>query len=123
MEQIITTLISALSPSALPVVVLCLGGLYLWFKFGRIEKDREDTKLQRDKDSQNIHDTLLKHSFEITNLKGLVDLHKDRLNSIDHQLSLVNEQLVRLNMSVEHLSASLKEQNEIIKEQMKKGTA
>lgn len=121
MEGVVTQIIGTLSPSALPVVVLCLGGLYLWFKFGRIEKDREDTKQQRDKDSQNIHDEILKHSFEITNLKGIVDLHKSRLESIDHQLSVVNEQLVRLNMSVEHLSASLKEQNEIMKAQLQKG--
>ena len=119
MEQIINTLISALSPSALPVVVLCLGGLYLWFRFGRMEKDREQTKTARDNDSQEIHDTLLKHSFEITNLKGIVDLHKDRLESIDKQLAVVNQELVKLNLQVEHLTDALKEQNEIMKEQMK----
>lgn len=119
MEQLITTLISALSPSALPVVVLCLGGLYLWFRFGRMEKDRQETKTARDNDSQAIHDTLLKHSFEITNLKGIVDLHKDRLESIDKQLAVVNQELVKLNLQVEHLTDALKEQNEIMKEQMK----
>lgn len=120
MEQIITTLISALSPSALPVVVLCLGGLYLWFRFGRMEKDRQETKVNRDADSQEIHDTLLKQSFDIANLKGIVELHRDRLESIDKQLAIVNQELVKLNLQVEHLADALKEQNEIMKQQMKK---
>lgn len=119
MEQIITTLISALSPSALPVVVLCLGGIYLWFRFGRMEKDRQETKVNRDADSQAIHDTLLKQSFDIANLKGIVELHRDRLESIDKQLAIVNQELVKLNLQVEHLADALKEQNEIMKEQLK----
>ncbi len=119
MEQIVTTIIGAISPSALPVVILCLGGLYLWFKFGRMEKDRQETKNQRDNDSQAIHDTLLKQSFEIANLKGIVELHRDRLESIDKQLAIVNQELVKLNLQVEHLADALKEQNEIMKEQLK----
>lgn len=119
MEQIITSIVSALSPSALPVVVLCLGGLYLYFKFGRMEKDRQETKIQRDNDSQNIHDDILKLKFDVSNLQGIVELHRDKLDSIDKQLSIVNQELVKLNLSVEHLGAALKEQNEIMKEQLK----
>lgn len=119
MEGIVTQIVGALSPSALPVVVLCLGGLYLWFKFGRLEKDREETKNQRDNDSQEIHDKLLTHDFKISNLQGIVDLHRDKLDSIDKQLSIVNQELVKLNLSVEHLSAALKEQNEIMRESLR----
>lgn len=119
MEGIVTQIVGALSPSALPVVVLCLGGLYLWFKFGRLEKDREATKSQRDTDSQEIHDKLLTHDFKISNLQGIVDLHRDKLDSIDKQLSIVNQELVKLNLSVEHLSAALKEQNDIMRESLR----
>lgn len=119
MEAVLSQLISTLSPSALPVVVLCLGGLYLYFKFGRMEKDRQETKAARDNDSQDIHDKLLAHDFKITNLQGIVDLHRDKLDSIDKQLAVVNQELVKLNLSVEHLGAALKEQNEIMKEQLK----
>ena len=118
MEGIVSQIVGALSPSALPVVVLCLGGLYLWFKFGRLEKDREETKNQRDNDSQQIHDKLLTHDFKISNLQGIVDLHRGKLDSIDKQLSIVNQELVKLNLSVEHLSAALKEQNEIMKSKL-----
>jgi len=119
MEGIVTQIVGALSPSALPIVVLCLGGLYLWFRFGRIEKDREQTKATRDKDSLEIHDKLLTHDFKLSNLQGIVDLHRDKLDSIDKQLSIVNRELVKLNLSVEHLSAALKEQNDIMRESLK----
>ena len=118
MEQIIATIVGALSPSALPVVVLCLGGLYLWFKFGRIEKDRQETKLARDNDSQNLHDDLLKLKFDVANLQGIVNLHKDKLESIDKQLSIVNQELVKLNIQVEHLTKALERQNEIMMGQL-----
>lgn len=119
MEQIITTIIGALSPSALPIVVLCLGGLYLYFKFKSIEQDRNTTKVNRDADSQSIHDDILKLKFDVTNLQGIANLHRDKLDSIDKQLAVVNQELVKLNLSVEHLGAALKEQNEIMKEQLK----
>lgn len=117
--EALTQVIAALPTSAVPLVVVILGLFWIYRKTESINKDREDTKQLRDKDSQNIHDDILKHSFEISNLKGIVELHKSRLESIDHQLSVVNEQLVRLNMSVEHLSDSLKEQNAIMKESLK----
>ena len=119
MESIVTTLIGAISPSALPIVVLCLGGLYLYFKFKGIEHDRNTTKVNRDADSQAIHDDILKLKFDVTNLQGIVNLHKDKLESIDSQLGLVNQELVKLNIQVEHLANALEKQNEIMLEQMK----
>ena len=103
------------------VVVLCLGGLYLYFKFKGIEQDRLNTKQQRDTDSQEVHDKILKLEFKTAELSGIVNLHRDKLDQIERQLCTVNEQLIRLNMSVEHLSASLKEQNEIMKNQLNRG--
>lgn len=119
MEHIITSLIAAISPSALPIVVLCLGGLYLWFKFKSIEHDRNATKVNRDADSQAIHDDILKLKFDVTNLQGIVNLHKDKLESIDEQLGLVNQELVKLNIQVEHLANALEKQNEIMMKQLK----
>lgn len=84
-----------------------------------MEKDRQETKTARDNDSQDIHDKLLAHDFKITNLQGIVDLHRDKLDSIDKQLAIVNQELVKLNLSVEHLADALEKQNEIMMEQMK----
>lgn len=119
MEAIINNLITALSPAALPLVVVVVAAIYFYFKFKGIEQDRLNTKQQRDTDSQEVHDKLLTHDFKIANLQGVVDLHRDKLDSIDKQLAVVNQELVKLNLSVEHLGAALKEQNEIMKEQLK----
>lgn len=121
MEQIITSIITSLSPAALPLVVVIVAGLYFFFKFKSLEQDRMTTKQQRDTDSQEVHDKILKLEFKTTELAGIVNLHRDKLDQIERQLCTVNEQLIRLNMSVEHLSASLKEQNEIMKNQLNKG--
>lgn len=118
--EALTQVIAAIPASALPIVVVILGLAYLYLKFNKVEKDREVTKQQRDTDSQEIHDKLLTHDFRISNLQGIVELHRDKLDSIDKQLAVVNQELVKLNLSVEHLSAALKEQNEIMKEQMKR---
>lgn len=119
MAEAITSLIAAIPSGALPIVVVILGLAYLWFKFKGIEQDRNTTKVNRDADSQAIHDDLLKLKFDVTNLQGIVNLHKDKLESIDKQLALVNQELVKLNIQVEHLATALEKQNEIMIEQMK----
>lgn len=118
-ETLATSLISSISPAALPLVIVVVAAIYFYFKFKSIEQDRINTKQQRDTDSQELHDKLLTHDFKITNLQGIVDLHRDKLDSIDKQLAIVNQELVKLNLGVDHLSAALKEQNEIMKEQLK----
>lgn len=83
-----------------------------------MEKDRQETKVNRDADSQAIHDKLLTHDFKIANLQGVVELHRDKLDSIDKQLTIVNTELVKLNVQVEHLAKALERQNEIMLKQL-----
>lgn len=118
MEQIITNIISALSPSALPIVIVIIGVAYLYFRFNKLEKDRDTTKSVRDNDSQEIHDKLLTHDFKLAELAGIVELHRDKLDSIDKQLTIVNTELVKLNVQVEHLAKALERQNEIMLKQI-----
>lgn len=109
MEQIITTLIGAISPSALPIVVLCLGGLYLWFKFGRMEKDRQETKNQRDNDSQNIHDDILKLKFKVNELDGRTVHHADLLEDLREQVATLNSNISKLSVQIEMYCNILKD--------------
>lgn len=101
MEQIITSVLSSLSPSALPVVVLCLGGLYLWFKFGRMEKDRQETKAARDNDSQEIHDDILKLKFKVSELDGRTVHHADLLEDLREQVATLNSNISKLTVQLE----------------------
>lgn len=120
MTNLFTALVTALNPTAVPLVLVCIVTIYLWFRFGRVQKDREVTKAERDKDSQIIHDKLLTHDFKISELQGIVNLHRDKLDSIDKQLGIVNQELVKLNIQVEHLANALEKQNEIMLQQLKK---
>ncbi len=120
MDNLITSLVSALNPSAVPLVLVCIVVVYLWLKFRDTEKDRLETKQQRDTDSQNLHDDVLKLKFDVSNLNGVVDLHKNKLDSIDQQLAIVNQELVKLNVQVEHLVSALEQQNQIMMKSINK---
>ena len=60
MEQIISSVITSLSPSALPIVVCVLGCVFIYFKIG---KDRKHTKTEMDiaNDELDKHITLGEH--------------------------------------------------------------
>ena len=73
MEQETTqfmSMIGSVDPHSLPLVVVVIAVAYLWFKFRKVETDRFETKQQRDTDSQNLHDDVLKLKFKVTELDG-----------------------------------------------------
>lgn len=107
MEGIITTVISAISPSALPIVICIIGIAYLYFKFGRVQKDREVTKAERDKDSQALHDDILKLKFKVSELDGKTVKHETVIEDMQQQLSELNTNIVRLSVVVEALAKKL----------------
>ena len=109
MNEIVSYIVSAIPSGALPIVVLLLGFAYLYFKFGKVERDREKTKTQRDLDSQQIHDDLLKHSFDIANLKGRIELHDTLLTDINKQINILNTNLAILTEKIDNLNITLQE--------------
>lgn len=109
--NLLSQIIAAIPSNVLPLVVTVLGLFYIYRK---IENQRTETKVERDNDSQTIHDTLLKHDFRLTELSGIVNLHRDKLESIDKQLVIFNQELVKLNVHVDLLVKALEEQNRIM---------
>lgn len=109
MEQLVTTLVSALSPSALPIVVVIIGIAYLYFKFSKMEQDRNTTKVNRDADSQAIHDDVLKMKFDITNLQGIVNLHDTLLSDISKQINILSTNIAILSEKIDNLNNIIKE--------------
>jgi hypothetical protein len=103
-----------ISPTALPLVVVLLGGFWIYRKTQNIEQARKITKVERDTDSQKVHDDILKLQFKISELDGIVVLHRDKLDSIEKQLTTVNVELVKLNVQVEGLVKALERQNSIM---------
>ena len=99
--EAIASIIAVVPPVAIPLVVTILGIAYLYFKFRKVEDDRKVTKAARDEDSMKIHDTLLKHSFEITNLKGTSIHHDELLEDLAKQLAILNTNVVKLQVTID----------------------
>ena len=98
-----------ISPTALPLVVVLLGGLYLWLKFGRMEKDRQETKIQRDSDSQVIHDDILRLKFKVNELDGRTVHHADILEDLRTQVATLNSNISKLTVQLEMYCDILKD--------------
>lgn len=104
MTEAITSLIAAISPSALPIVVVIIGIAYLYFKFTKMEQDRNTTKVNRDADSQAIHDDILKLKFDVTHLKDTVVLHDTLLSDISKQINILSTNIAILTQKIDNLN-------------------
>lgn len=92
MEHIITSLISALSPSALPIVVCVLGIAYIYWK---INSQRKVTKTERDvaHDDMDKRLTLVEHDVQY--MKEQHSLFADKLDRILNQLTEIKVELAK----------------------------
>lgn len=107
MENVINAIIPYISSSALPLVIVVIAGIYFYFKFNNITKDRENTKNLRDADSQKIHDDILKLKFKVSELDGKAVKHETVIEDMRQQLSELNTNIVRLSVVVEELAKKL----------------
>ena len=92
MEQIITTLISALSPSALPIVVCVLGLAYIYWK---INSQRKVTKSERDIEHDDMDKRLTLVEHDVKYMKEQHSLFADKLDRILNQLTEIKVELAK----------------------------
>ena len=92
MEQIITTVISAISPAALPIVVCVLGCCAIYLKIG---KDRKQTKVERDNINEafDIRLTLCEH--DIAFMKEQNAVFSSKLDKILEELTAIKVELAK----------------------------
>ena len=92
MEQIITTVISAISPAALPIVVCVLGIAYIYWK---IQSQRKVTKTERDNQTDELDKrvTLVEHDVEF--MKEQNQIFADKLDRILHELTAIKVELAK----------------------------
>jgi peptidoglycan hydrolase CwlO-like protein len=107
MLEIIKTILPYISPTALPLVVVILGGLFIYKKIGN---DRAKTKEIRDTDSQKIHDDILKLQFKVTEIDGRTVKHEQVIEDLREQINLLNTNVVRLSVVIEQLAERLEKQ-------------
>lgn len=92
MEQIITTVISAISPAALPIVVCVLGCLFIYLKIG---KDRKQTKTERDNINEEFDLRLTLCEHDITFMKEQNQIFADKLDRILDELTAIKVELAK----------------------------
>ena len=92
MEQIITTVISAISPAALPIVVCVLGCCFIYLKIG---KDRKQTKTERDNINEEFDLRLTLCEHDITFMKEQNQIFADKLDRILDELTAIKVELAK----------------------------
>ena len=92
MEQIITTVISAISPAALPIVVCVLGCCFIYLKIG---KDRKQTKAERDNINEEFDLRLTLCEHDITFMKEQNQIFADKLDRILDELTAIKVELAK----------------------------
>lgn len=88
MTELITAIVPYISPAAFPTVVVVLGLFYIYRKIGN---ERKDTKLERDKDSENIKAEIAVLKNELEQIKSL-DL-STKLAQIQTDISWIKTKL------------------------------
>ena len=92
MESIITTIITTISPAALPVVVCVCVCAFLYFKIGR---DRKQTKEERDNQKDELDKRLTLVEHDVCYMKQQHALFADKLDRILSELTQIKVQLAR----------------------------
>ena len=92
MEQIITTVISAISPAALPIVVCVLGCVFIYLK---IKSQRKVTKSERDNLSESFDLRLTICEHDITFMKEQNQVFADKLDRILDELTAIKVELAK----------------------------
>ena len=92
MEQIITTVISAISPAALPIVVCVLGIAYIYWK---IQSQRKVTKTERDNINEEFDLRLTLCEHDVAFMKEQNQIFADKLDRILSELTEIKVSLAK----------------------------
>ena len=92
MSAILTAIVSAISPTALPIVVCVLGCVFIYLKIG---KDRKQTKEERDNQTDELDKrlTLVEHDVEF--MKEQNALFGQKLDRILEELTAIKVELAK----------------------------
>ena len=75
----------------------------------KLTNDRLATKAERDKDSQDLHDTVLKYGFQIQQLKDQQALTSTVVDDLRDTCATLNTNIVKLDLNVGNLTEAIKE--------------
>ena len=85
------------------------GLVKVWTDLAAVRRSRLATSEARDKDSQNLHDKVLKLEFATQQLKDSQALTAQVVDDLRDQCSTLNTNIVKLDMAVANLTEVIKE--------------
>ena len=94
-----------------------IGALTVYFK---VRSERNNTKTERDKDSQELHDTVLKHSFELATMKGQIEQQHNVNEDINKQIIELSKAVAQFSVAVDNLVKTVDELKNEVKDMRKK---
>lgn len=92
MEHIITAIVSAISPAALPIVVCVCVCVFIYFK---INSQRKVTKSERDNINEEFDLRLTLCEHDITFMKEQNQIFADKLDRILDELTAIKVELAK----------------------------
>ena len=92
MEQIITHILTVMSPSALPIVVCVLGLAYIYWK---INSQRKVTKSERDVAHEDMDKRLTLVEHDVQYMKEQNQLFSSKLDRILDELTAIKVELAK----------------------------
>lgn len=94
-------------------IVMCLGNvaalIKVWSEVAKQKLDRIRTKEERDRDSTELHDKVLKHDFMIAQLKDQQSLTATVVDDLRDQCATLNINIVKLDTNIANLTEAVKE--------------
>ena len=92
MESIITTIITTISPAALPIVVCVLGCVFIYLK---IQSQRKVSKEERDNQKDELDKRLTLVEHDVSFMKEQNSLFADKLDRILEELTNIKVELAK----------------------------
>lgn len=101
-------------PQAAIPLVICVC-FYLF-----IQAKRKETKTERDKDSQELHDSVLKLQFEVTNIKGELGQQRNVNDDLNKQIVELSKAVACFSTAVDNLVKTVDELKEEVRDMRNK---
>ena len=81
----------------------------VWRDLLAMKRDRASTAETRNKDSLEIHDAILKHGFQIQQLRDAQSLQATVIDDLRDTCAALNSNIVKLDTNVSNLTEAIKE--------------
>jgi hypothetical protein len=100
---------AALIGGVVLVLTNTAAAIKLWADVQKQKADRAETKIARDKDSQELHDKVLSHGFQLQQLKDAQSLTATVVDDLRDTCAQLNANIVKLDTNVLNLTEAVKE--------------